>query len=218
MKLSSKILIGASVVVVGIFAFIQINKNTSSITKEHKQALVEQESAKSKRDNVDKKSYDHYQDYLNTFIETNIKEIERELTQENWKQEENTFTSPSSDTITIETDEYDTITSVKLKVQQITKIYNTNEQELTEEEQQIQEKAKAKREKVTGEAYNGNQDYFDSFVGTNKNYLMNNLSTVWNEVEKVGDKEVLEDPNGNKITFSCNEYGTILEIELIENK
>ena len=127
MKLVPKIIVVILVIGVCAFTFIQINKNTPTLTisKEHKQALIEQESAKSKRDHIDKKSYDRYQDYLNTFIGTNVKEIETELAQEDWKQKGNTFTNIHNDTITIESNEYNTIISVGLKVQQITKIYNS---------------------------------------------------------------------------------------------
>ena len=136
MKFIQKSIVGILVIGVGAFAFIQINKNSSTLTisKDHKQALLQQESAKSKRDNIDKESYDRYQDYLNTFIGTNIKEIETELNKENWKQEGNIFTNTHNDTITIESDEYNTIISVGLKVQQITKIYNSQGQELSVEQ------------------------------------------------------------------------------------
>lgn len=130
MKLVSKVIMVTLVLGICSLAFIQINKGTPSMTisKEHKQALIEQKIAKSKREQVNKKSYDSYQVYLNTFIGTNVNEIETELTQEGWKQESNKFISSNNDIITIETDKYDTIISVKLQVHQITKIYNTKKQ------------------------------------------------------------------------------------------
>lgn len=124
MKFTSKILTVILILGFGIFSLMQLKKSISSenISKEHQQVLIEQESAKTKRKKVSKENFDRYQDYLNTFIGTNIKEIESELIKESWKKENIRFTSVHGDTITIEHDEYDTITNVELKVNQITKI------------------------------------------------------------------------------------------------
>lgn len=86
--------------------------SSENISKEHQQALIEQESTKTKRKKASKETFDRYQDYLNTFIGTNIKKIESELIQESWKKGDSTFTSVHGDTITIDHDEYDTITNV----------------------------------------------------------------------------------------------------------
>lgn len=124
MKFTSKILTVILILGFGIFSLMQLKKSISSenISKEHQQVLIEQESAKTKRKKVSKENFDRYQDYLNTFIGTNIKEIESELIKESWKKENIRFTSVHGDTIMIEHDEYDTITNVELKVNQITKI------------------------------------------------------------------------------------------------
>lgn len=206
MKLLYKISIGVLILGVGVFAFIQIN-NSTFISKEHKQALIEQENAKSERNKVDKKSYDRYQDYLNTFIGTNVKEIETELAQESWNQEGNKFTSVNNDTITIETDEYDTITNVELRVYQITKIYNSQDIELQKAKdiEKQQAKAKAKREKVTGKTYDGMQGYCDSFIGMNVNELIKELEEgCWKNSSGIlgKDKELsYTDNNDNYINI-----------------
>lgn len=118
MRLKSKVLILGLIIVIGGFTVLQINKG---IQKE--QALEKQEKAKVERSKIDKNDYNTYQDYLNTFIDRNVSEIEAELTKELWKQDGNKFTSVHGDTITIKSDKYNTIVNVNLKANTLTKVY-----------------------------------------------------------------------------------------------
>lgn len=121
MGLKSKIATFGLLIIIGGFTVFQIGP-----VIQEKQALSKQYQAKVERKNVHKEDYDKYQDYLNTFIGTNISEIESELTKESWSKDGSKFTSVNGDTITIKYDKYNTLTSIELKVNQLTKVMYIN--------------------------------------------------------------------------------------------
>lgn len=104
-----------------------------------------------------------------------------------------------------------------------TQINNNKQIEQIAKQQEI---AKAKREEVTGETYDGMQGYLDSFLGLNKVELEKELKqSTWKKVdEKTNPKkeysyQVWEDGNRNSITFKyIADIDTLEEILWEENK
>lgn len=117
MGLKSKIATFGLLIVISGFTVFQIGH-----VIQEKQTLSKQYQSKVERENVCKEDYDKYQDYLNTFIGTNISEIESELIKESWSKDGNKFTGVNGDTITIKYDKYDTLTSIEFKANQLTKV------------------------------------------------------------------------------------------------